>query len=68
MGKVRSVRIEEDKCIGCGSCSLLAPEAFEVDFEKMKARLKEGWQETSLEDLHRACESCPVKALTLEES
>jgi ferredoxin len=64
---IKNIKIDEQLCIGCGSCSVLAPDAFELNTSKVKAEIKEGWEKVPQEDLHRACESCPVGAIALEE-
>lgn len=65
--KVTAIKIDRERCIGCGSCVALAPDAFAADPEEGKAEVKEGWEKVSSEDLRRACDSCPVQAITLEE-
>jgi ferredoxin len=34
--KIKSVKIDKERCIGCGSCAALAPAAFTVDIEESK--------------------------------
>ena len=67
MTSVKSVKIDEQLCIGCSSCSGLAPDAFELNTSKVKAEVRKGWEKVSPEDLRHACEACPVQAITLEE-
>lgn len=65
--KVTAVKINRERCIGCGSCVALAPGAFVIDLEEGKVEVKEGWEKVSSEDLRRARDSCPVQAIALEE-
>jgi ferredoxin len=64
--KIKSVKIDKERCIGCGSCAALAPAAFTVDIEESKAEVKEGWEKVPPNDLRRAATACPVQAITLE--
>ena len=56
------VKINKEKCIGCGACNSIAPKNF-------------GWDETTAkvineevtEDAKVAVESCPTGAITIEE-
>lgn len=59
------IKIDRNLCIGAGSCSVIAPETFELD-DELKARVKnpEGNDRDTIID---AAKSCPVLAITLEE-
>lgn len=68
--------IEEiDTCIGCGACSVIAPEKWEMD-ESGKAKLlnseKKGdnyekvIDESDMDEYREAVEACPVEALRIE--
>lgn len=35
--QIRSVKIDEDECVGCESCVDLCPEVFEFDEDREKA-------------------------------
>jgi len=55
------IKIDREKCVGCGMCQGLCPEVFELR-EDGKAYIKKG------ADLEKKCvkeaiESCPVKAI-----
>ena len=39
------INIDKEKCIGCGSCTAVCPDVFELD-DNGKAYLKEGGEET----------------------
>ena len=53
------VRVDEDKCIGCGLCASLCPEVFEMD-DDMKAKVK---SQKKLPCVQDAISSCPVEAI-----
>lgn len=62
--KMYIIKVDEDKCIGCGACVAICEEAFE---------LKEGKAipvRTETEELdceREAAEGCPVEAISIEE-
>ena len=55
------VKIDKEKCIGCGTCSALCDEVFEL--EDGKAHVKPG-ADTSKPCVKEAEESCPVDAIS----
>lgn len=57
------IEIDRDLCVGFGDCVDEAPGAFELDDEEV-AVFREGSTGASREALLRACEACPVDALT----
>ena len=60
------VNLEVDKCIGSGSCELLAPEVFVV-CEDGLAELLDATPGSDMESQCRAAEeSCPTQAITVE--
>jgi len=58
----RSVKIDPEKCIGCGTCAALCAEVFEMIGDK--ARVKQSL--TELTCASEAAERCPTQAITLE--
>ena len=60
------VIVEEEECIGCGSCQEICPEVFQVDEEKEKARVikAEGGPE---ELINEAISTCPVSCIHWQE-
>jgi ferredoxin len=58
------VRIDRHLCVGFGDCVDEAPESFELDGEGVVA-FRDDPDSGGRERLIRACESCPVDALTL---
>jgi ferredoxin len=64
MGK--KVYIDQEECIGCGTCEELCPQVFQLDEESQKAQviMPEGGPEELIEE---AMESCPVSCIHWEE-
>jgi len=62
----RRVIIDEDECIGCGSCEEICDEVFRLDEETEKAEVikPEGGPEDLIEE---AMETCPVECVHWEE-
>ena len=65
--KKLKIKINQQKCIGCGACSIIAPEAFYLDTEKGKATVKDGVEKTDFEKIKEASEYCPVYAIEIEQ-
>jgi len=59
------VKVDKDKCIGCGACVAIAPETFEFD-ENGLSKVVDG--APSNESAAEAAGSCPVGAIEVEES
>lgn len=58
--------VDQDLCIGCGLCSSVCPEAFEMN-DDGKAQPIEGADFAAVEDgVKEAIESCPVQAICEE--
>jgi ferredoxin len=65
------IKIDQQKCIGCGSCQAVCPDIFEIG-EDSKAHLKgsEGGDELKTDNfgcVQEATEICPVQAIEIEE-
>jgi ferredoxin len=62
----RTLYIDEEECIGCGSCEEICPEVFKLDEETEKAEVikPEGAPEDLIEE---AMEICPVECIYWEE-
>ncbi len=59
---IKKVIVDKDTCIGCGSCNMIAPDAFELDSETGKSIAKEEAENTDPEKIKLALTSCPVQA------
>ena len=56
------LKVDQDKCIGCGVCVSIAPEVFEIG-EDGKAHVKNP-EGASKEKIKEAIESCPTGAIS----
>ncbi|MDI6798702.1 MAG: ferredoxin [Candidatus Aenigmarchaeota archaeon] len=55
--------VDEEKCIGCGLCTSLCPNVFEIgDDGKSHVKDLKGCEKS---DCKAAAESCPVRAIKL---
>jgi len=57
------VAIDRDQCVGFGDCVQEAPEGFKLDEDSLAAFVAPDTVER--ERLLRACEACPVDAITV---
>jgi ferredoxin len=60
-----TVRLDRHLCVGFGDCIDEAPAVFELDEEGVAAFLPDEAVDTSRAQLRRACEACPVDAISL---
>ena len=57
------IKVDNDKCIGCGTCAVLAPKTFKLrDDGKVDVINPPGDEE---EKIKEAIDSCPVDAISL---
>lgn len=62
-----TLKIDQDKCIGCGLCASMCAEVFEMT-DEWKARVKDASKCGSEScDCKSVAESCPVDAITYQE-
>lgn len=62
--KVFRIEIDKQACIGCGTCAVLAPKAFELDDEGYSV-VKDSWKEVDDETLINTARSCPSGGVIL---
>ena len=56
-----AVELDQNKCIGCGTCVAICPANFEMDGAKAKAKAAE-----DSGCAKQAGDSCPVNAITVK--
>jgi len=59
------VKIDKEKCIGCGSCEAVCPDFFKMD-DEYKAYFKEN-KEGDRDCIKEAVDICPVQVIEIEE-
>lgn len=60
------IKVDKQVCIGCGTCTVLAPKSFKLDTNgKAEAINPPG---DAPETVKEAIDSCPVQAITEEEN
>ena len=69
------LKINRDACIGCGACTAVMPDLFEIDDEgkasikggTVKGKFSEKIISSKASDLDEAVSACPVEAVTTDE-
>lgn len=68
---MKKVSVNKDKCIGCGACVGLVDSVFEFgddDLAQVKENVNfENMDESLIEEVKDAIESCPTGAITEEK-
>ena len=59
-----AIVINQEECIGCGTCAELCPEVFEMNEEEEKAHVKA--PNSDADCVNEAIDSCPVEAISKE--
>lgn len=60
------VKIDKEKCSGCGTCASLCEEVFELIGEKASVKKGADFKKNS-SCIKEAAEACPVEAITIED-
>jgi len=62
----KKVYLDQDECIGCGSCEEICPEVFKLDADTEKAEVikPEGGPKDQIQE---AIDTCPVSCIHWEE-
>lgn len=56
--------VDQDLCIGCNTCALMAPETYELDAQTYKAKVIKQ-PEAITDDIKMVIDSCPVAAISI---
>ncbi|MGI6324618.1 MAG: ferredoxin [Bacilli bacterium] len=62
-----TVEIDKDKCIGCGACTTIVPEVFELGDDGLAFVKTDEYNESKKDDIKDAAESCPTGAIIIKE-
>ncbi len=62
----QEISINENSCMGCGACTIVAPEIFELNKQNISS-VKTGYTEKQEELVLRAAQACPVKAISIKD-
>ena len=61
-----AVKVDQDTCIGCGACTAVCPDVFDLNDEgKAENIMGEDIPEDLMDACKEAAESCPVEAIEL---
>ncbi len=58
----RGIYIDEDECIGCGTCEELCPEVFKLDEKTEKAEVIDP-EGAPVDLIQEAIDNCPVECI-----
>lgn len=61
------VEVNKDLCIGCGACTTIATDIFELDDDGLAKVVKDQIEDSEKEDVIDASESCPTEAIEVNE-
>lgn len=56
------VKVDKDKCIGCGLCAGMCPETFQMDLNGKSEVIKDEVTDCA----KSAADSCPVEAISVK--
>ncbi len=56
-------KVIDSLCIGCGACTIIAPEEFDFNDEGVSTALNETVKEENRDKVMEAKESCPTQAI-----
>jgi len=57
------VKVDKNKCIGCGNCAAICPEVFEMGRDG-KTQVKKGQEKSKLPCIQKAIKECPTQAIS----
>lgn len=56
------VKVDKNKCIGCGLCAGMCPETFQMDLDGKSDAIKD----EATDCAKNAAENCPVEAISVK--
>ncbi len=57
------LEVDQDICIGCGSCQAICPEVFEINDDGLAQSIVDNIDEAFVNEAIDAKEGCPVNAI-----
>lgn len=60
------VKVDDSACIGCGACTTIAPDVFELNDEGLSFAKDESVADDKKDSVKEAIESCPTGAIKEE--
>jgi len=57
------IKVDQNKCVGCGRCSEICPDTFRLNAEGKSEVLSQGNKNCAM----KAADSCPVGAISVDE-
>ena len=63
---MKKIIVNDETCIGCGACIAIDNEHFDFDSDRRSYAISN--ENLNSDDLSNAIESCPVAAISIEES
>jgi ferredoxin len=64
---VTRVEVDRERCVGSGSCEMLAPDVFEVGDDGVVHVLVGGWDGPEPGEVREAVTACPTQALSIAD-
>ncbi|HDQ88826.1 MAG TPA: ferredoxin [candidate division WWE3 bacterium] len=66
---IKTIKVDESACVGCGACTIVSPEFFEINangVSQFKGEEKLPIKEAEKEELLiKVAQACPVKAISI---
>ena len=59
-----NLKINQNKCLGCGMCAIICPNVFEIKNGKSQIKKKADFEKNK-KCLDEASKNCPVEAISL---
>lgn len=62
---IMQVKVDKDKCIGCGTCASICPDCF-IMTDHLAVVNPDCDCQSNMEKINQAKDACPVAAITVE--
>lgn len=64
---MKTVKINKDKCLGCGMCVGINSDVFDFDDDGLAKANNDNVNENNKDEVNNAIDSCPVGAIEVKE-